>query len=435
MHAIRESDPAIRSGALAVLLLGAASSARRRVRALHRTRRRRRPPRRPRPTRSRRIEIYGFGQADAIADFKQNNPNWSDVNPAIAAARSSPNQFGDDGRFYRRASARAASACKGHAADRERRREDAVRVRHVRHRRATPARRRSACATRGASGARSAPARPRARSWTSTSSRTSLEYWGPNGMLFFRNVAGVLRAVQRRQLECDGSRSRRRAPAATPASSPTASSCRTSSRASRRRTSPAHYRVGEPSGATSRSPARCATSRGTTCSPTTQFDLSGHALGLGRQPQLERQRSARATSLRLQLVDGAGIENYINDAPVDVGIKSNPGNAVTPVAGEALPIFGLVALPRSHLERRSSRARSATRASTSTTATARRPTPTRPASTPSANLLYTPVKNVMMGGELQWGQPRELLRRLLVATTSGSSSRSSTTSRAKMGGQ
>ena len=26
------------------------------------------------------LEIYGFGQADAIVDFKQNNPDWYDVN-------------------------------------------------------------------------------------------------------------------------------------------------------------------------------------------------------------------------------------------------------------------------------------------------------------------------------------------------------------------
>src|SRR5262245_59684235 len=45
------------------------------------------------------LEIYGFGQADAIADFKQNNPDWYDVNrpsrlPNVA------NQFGEDGHFY-----------------------------------------------------------------------------------------------------------------------------------------------------------------------------------------------------------------------------------------------------------------------------------------------------------------------------------------------
>ena len=44
------------------------------------------------------LEIYGFAQADAIVDFKQNNPDWYDVNrpsrlPNVA------NQFGNDGHF------------------------------------------------------------------------------------------------------------------------------------------------------------------------------------------------------------------------------------------------------------------------------------------------------------------------------------------------
>ena len=46
--------------------------------------------------------------------------------------------------------------------------------------------------------------------------------------------------------------------------------------------------------------------------------------------------------LRLQVVEGAGVENYFNDAPVDVAIKSNLPNTVTPVVGEALKDFGLV---------------------------------------------------------------------------------------------
>ena len=45
------------------------------------------------------LEVYGFGQVDVIADFKQNNPDWYDVNrpsrlPNVA------NQFGEDGHFY-----------------------------------------------------------------------------------------------------------------------------------------------------------------------------------------------------------------------------------------------------------------------------------------------------------------------------------------------
>ena len=57
-----------------------------------------------------------------------------------------------------------------------------------------------------------------------------LDYWGPNGMIFFRNVHGVLRADQQGEgLQGRRSRSSARARAATPAASPTASSCRTSS--------------------------------------------------------------------------------------------------------------------------------------------------------------------------------------------------------------
>jgi hypothetical protein len=45
------------------------------------------------------LEIYGFGQADAIADFKTNNPDWYDTaRPSRLPAF--PGQFGDDGHFY-----------------------------------------------------------------------------------------------------------------------------------------------------------------------------------------------------------------------------------------------------------------------------------------------------------------------------------------------
>jgi hypothetical protein len=47
--------------------------------------------------------------------------------------------------------------------------------------------------------------------------------------------------------------------------------------------------------------------------------------------------------VRLQLVVGSGIQNYMNDSPVDVGIEANPGNAVTPVVGKPIPIVGIVA--------------------------------------------------------------------------------------------
>ena len=45
--------------------------------------------------------------------------------------------------------------------------------------------------------------------------------------------------------------------------------------------------------------------------------------------------------LRLRYAFGEGIENYFNDSPIDVGAKTNPGNAVTPIIGDALPAKGL----------------------------------------------------------------------------------------------
>src|SRR5256885_17042895 len=45
------------------------------------------------------VEIYVFAQADVIADFKQNDPNWFDV---VRPSRlpNVANQFGEDGRTY-----------------------------------------------------------------------------------------------------------------------------------------------------------------------------------------------------------------------------------------------------------------------------------------------------------------------------------------------
>jgi hypothetical protein len=45
----------------------------------------------------------------------------------------------------------------------------------------------------------------------------------------------------------------------------------------------------------------------------------------------------------LQVAYGEGVQNYWNDAPVDVGIQNQLSNARTPVVGKALPILGIVA--------------------------------------------------------------------------------------------
>ena len=48
-------------------------------------------------------------------------------------------------------------------------------------------------------------------------------------------------------------------------------------------------------------------------------------------------------TIRLQFVYGEGIQNYMNDATVDVGLGAPTGDPVTPVEGETIPLIGIVA--------------------------------------------------------------------------------------------
>ena len=47
--------------------------------------------------------------------------------------------------------------------------------------------------------------------------------------------------------------------------------------------------------------------------------------------------------IRASVVYGEGIQNYMNDAPADVGIETNPGDPLAPVQGVPLPMLGVVA--------------------------------------------------------------------------------------------
>jgi hypothetical protein len=132
-----------------------------------------------------------------------------------------------------------------------------------------------------------------------------------------------------------------------------------------------------------------------------QFDLSGRATRWGIN--LSSNLKLKADTIRLQYVFGDGIENYMNDAPVDVGIEQNVGNAVTPIVGEALPVQGFVAFYDHTWNDRF----------TSSVGYSRVDIGNSDGQTPNSfkdgqyalfNLLYTPEKNVLVGGEFQWGR-------------------------------
>src|SRR4051812_46326384 len=129
-------------------------------------------------------------------------------------------------------------------------------------------------------------------------------------------------------------------------------------------------------------------------------DLSGHANGWGVNVSSNVKMSKHV--LRLQLVYGHGIQNYMNDAPVDVAAVNNFSNTRTPVTGEALPILGAVAFLDLNWSSMVTSTIGYSRVDIDTK-------DTQPANTFKSgqyavtNVLFYPAKNFMLGPEFQWG--------------------------------
>jgi hypothetical protein len=75
----------------------------------------------------------------------------------------------------------------------------------------------------------------------------------------------------------------------------------------------------------------------------TPTDLSGDVTGWGLHVSSNLKFNGGKDVLRLSAVTGEAIQNYMNDAPVDIGVESNPGDPVTPVVGVGIPMTGIVA--------------------------------------------------------------------------------------------
>jgi len=135
-----------------------------------------------------------------------------------------------------------------------------------------------------------------------------------------------------------------------------------------------------------------------------RFNLNGHVYGWGTSVSSNLQ-AGRHDLLRLQTVYGHGIQNYINDAPIDVGVKLNVGNPVTPIVAESLPVLTIVA----YLEHDWSTNWSTCAGYSSvdvSNSNGQLPSAFRIGRYATANLRWTPPQNVMIGGEFQWAQRR-----------------------------
>jgi hypothetical protein len=136
------------------------------------------------------------------------------------------------------------------------------------------------------------------------------------------------------------------------------------------------------------------------------FDLNGHDWGWG--VNLSSNIKVGKHVAKLQAVYGEGIENYMNDAPVDVGIVTNFGDPRRPILGEALPVFGLVAFMDFNWSDHWTSTAGYSRVDIQNS-DGQRADAFRDGQYALANLLWYPVEDVMAGGEVQWGERENFL--------------------------
>src|SRR5688572_3195864 len=137
------------------------------------------------------------------------------------------------------------------------------------------------------------------------------------------------------------------------------------------------------------------------------FDLSGSATRWGVNLS-SNVKFGGSSTLRLQFVFGEGIQNYMNDSPTDVGIAPNPGDPRSPIKGEAIPIIGTVAFLDHNWNSQWTTSVGYSYQDNDNTE-GQLDDAFKAGHYALGNLLYSPVPNVMMGGELQWGR-REMFR-------------------------
>ncbi len=342
-----------------------------------------------------RVDLYGAAMLDTGYETKQSDPNWFDVMRPVKLP-AYPNEFGGDGHWYagvrqsrlgvRTYTPTGLGELKtifefelfGTGVDAG---QTTFRLRH-------------AWGELGQLGA--------GQTWSPYMDPdvfpNSIEYWGPNGMVFFRNVqlrwtpwqrgdSNAMIAIERPgasadqgvyagRIELQGVTARFPLPDLS-----------------------GHVRVAKPWGHVQL--AGIVRRMQWDDFSGSQYNLSGKATGWGvnASSNLKFQKHVA----RLQVAYGHGVENYWNDAPVDVGIQNNFGNPVTPVVGKALPILGIVGfldltwnekftstVGYSYVDIKNSDAQAASAFKRGQYAL--------------ANVLYYPTANLFLGPEVQWGK-------------------------------
>jgi hypothetical protein len=131
------------------------------------------------------------------------------------------------------------------------------------------------------------------------------------------------------------------------------------------------------------------------------FDLSGDATGWGWN--VSSNLKFGDDVLRMQFTVGEGVQNEMNDSPIDIGIENNLSNPVTPLVGKPIPIVATsIFLDHIWSKKFSSAVGYSWQDNDNTDAQAA--DAFKVGHYALGNLLYYPAPNVMVGGEFQWGR-------------------------------
>lgn len=343
-----------------------------------------------------RFEIYGFAQGDAIGDFKTNNPDWFDVNRP-SKLPSAPDEFGHNGHSWlsARQSRFGTSATIptsgpdlkvvfdwdlfGVGPDAG---QTTIRPRHM-----------YGQWGKFGGGQLESPF------MDLNVFPNVLDYWGPNGMLFFRNVQLFWQPVNRSDST--------RVTFAIERPGASADAGVFADRIEIQNIKPrfpapdisGEYRLGGGFGYV-KFGGIVRWFRWDDVLPNDPLDLSGGTTGWGLSFSTGLN-AGKNDVIHFQTVYGAGVESYFNDAPIDVGAKNNPGSPTRPVTGEALKDFGLTAFLDHRWNSRFTSSLGYSRVDIDNS-DLQTPAAFKSGQYALANVMWTPIPNMMAGGEFQW---------------------------------
>ena len=130
------------------------------------------------------------------------------------------------------------------------------------------------------------------------------------------------------------------------------------------------------------------------------LDLTGGTWGWG--VNLSGNLKILGSTLRLQGVYGEAIQNYMNDAPVDVAVEPQ-ADPLAPLTGEPIPLLGLVAFLDLNWTKQLSTSIGYSYLDIDNTPS-QAPDAFSRAHYGLANVMFYPVANLMLGPEVQFGR-------------------------------